>query len=112
MSVRFWPRAQRFAILPRVDPEIEELKELVKQDLAISADTNRAVHKIRRGANWGRLFQFIWWAAIIAVSGAAYYLYLQPYVAKVEALYGNMQQTSARAQTFENQVVSFVKSHL
>ena len=70
-----------------MDPEINELKALVKQNLAMTEDMGRTLRKMRRAQKWGSFFQTIWWMLIIAVSGATYYLYFQPYVGKLEQLY-------------------------
>ncbi len=93
-----------------VDPVLEEVKELVKKDLAMTQDTNRIVHKMQRAARWGRFFQIVWWVAILAVSGAAYYYYLQPYVDKLQGAYANLQATGQKAQSLETQVQNFFKN--
>lgn len=93
-----------------VDPDIDELRDLVQKDLAVSADTNRVVHGMRRSARWGRLFQFIWWIAVIVISGAAYYYYLDPYVKKFEQLYANVQTGQQQVQGWEQQAVNFFKN--
>lgn len=80
--------------------DIEELKELVEKNTKLSEDTNRTVHKMRRSALWGRFFQLAWWIAIIAVSGAAYYIYLQPYVGQIEALYEQFKASGQQVQDF------------
>jgi uncharacterized membrane protein len=85
------------------------LKNLVQKDLAVSADTNRVVHKMRRAARWGTTLQFVWWAVVIAVSGAAYYYYLDPYVKKIEHLYANVQTGQSQVQTWEQQAADFFK---
>jgi hypothetical protein len=84
--------------------DIEELKELVKRNTAILEDTNRTVHKMRRSALWGRFFQLAWWFAIIAVSGATYYLYLQPYVGQIAELYGQLRESGQQAHSFSAQI--------
>jgi hypothetical protein len=80
--------------------DIEELKELVEKNTKLAEDTNRTVHKMRRSALWGRFFQLAWWIAIIAVSGAAYYIYLQPYVGQIEALYEQFKTSGQQVQDF------------
>lgn len=87
-----------------MNDEIEELKELVKRNTAILEDTNRTVHKMRRSALWGRFFQLAWWFAIIAVSGATYYLYLQPYVGQLTDLYVQLREGSQQAHSFSAQI--------
>jgi len=86
-----------------VDGEIEELKRLVQKNLAMTEETNHIVRGMRRSARWGRFFSIAWWIVIIAVSGATYYIYVQPYVTDIEKAYGN-------TQNFEQQVQDFFKS--
>ncbi len=115
MWVRFLPGAQIrksnavcYSIF--VDQGVEEVKELVVKDLELTQDTNRIVHQMRRSARWGRFFQIIWWVAVLAVSGAAYYYYLQPYVKKLQSAYTSLQTTGQRAQGLETQVQNFFKN--
>jgi hypothetical protein len=89
-----------------VEDDIEELKELVKKNIAATQENTRILRKMRRGAFWGWIFYIIWWLLIGGVVGAAYYYYLQPYVNKVEALYGISQQES---QNWNEQVSNFLK---
>src|SRR5579859_5135657 len=107
IRVRFLAGAQvhkKAAILLSVDPELKELKELVRRNIALSEDTNRAVHRMRRSVVWGRLFQLVWWVAIFALSGYAYYYYLQPYVVKLEQLYEQVQKGGQQAQSAMQQL--------
>ena len=90
-----------------MDPQIEELKELVRHVSAVSEDTNRTVHKMRRAVRWGRIATILWWLLVLAVSGAAYYYYLQPYVNKLEQFYGNAQHSAQQVQSWEQQVQNF-----
>ena len=90
-----------------MDPDI---KELLRRNIAIAEDTNRTVHKLRRAAAWGQFWRIAWWLIIFAVSAAAYYLYLQPYVQKIESLYGQVQQTGTQAQSFGQKVSNFFGS--
>ena len=74
-----------------MDQEIEELKELVRQNTKIAEDTNKLVHSMRRSMRFTRLLRLLWWAAIIGISSAAYLIYFQPYVTQIMQLYGNAQ---------------------
>ncbi len=94
--------------------ELRELRALVKQNLALTEDISKQVHKMRRAALWGRFFQMVWWVVVITVSGAAYYYYLQPYVDKIVTFYDEISMSappSARQPFDLNQTVErFVKS--
>ena len=70
----------------------------------MAIDTNRQVHKMRRGARWAMLLQLLWWLTIFGVTGAAYYYYLQPYVIKIENMYFKTQQSATQAQDWWQQV--------
>ncbi len=41
-----------------------------------------------------------WWGAIIVASGAAYYIYLQPYVGQIEDLYEQFKASGQQVQDF------------
>lgn len=81
-----------------MEEEIKELRALVKQNLALTQETNHIVRGMRRSARWGRFFSLVWWVAIIAVSGATYYLYLQPYVDTIQKAYGSTKNFEAQIQ--------------
>ena len=55
---------------------------------------------------WLWVFQMVWWLAIAGVTGAAYYYYVQPYVAKIERLYGLSEEQS---KSWNDQVTNFLK---
>jgi hypothetical protein len=73
-----------------MDPEIEELKEMVAKNLAISEETNRLAHTLRRSAGWGTFFTVLYWLFIIGALGASY-LYINPYITKFEQFYKTIQ---------------------
>lgn len=83
-----------------MDPELEEIKRMLQKNVALAEDTNHIVHKLRRNIWWGRLWTIVWWVAILAVSGAAYYVYLQPYVDQLSQAYGNVQGWQVQVQDF------------
>jgi len=73
----------------------------------LTLDTNRMVHKMRRGLIWGRVFQVVWWILILAISGYTYYVYAQPYVNNLIKIYGQVQASTAQAQNYQSQLSSF-----
>ena len=89
------------------DPDIEELKEEIRRQGALLADTNRVVHKLRRNIWWGRLWTVFFWVLVFALSGAAYYYYAQPYIDKLAQYYASFQQGAGQAQSLERQVQSW-----
>jgi hypothetical protein len=86
-----------------MDMDIEELRDLVKKNLALTEETNRIVRGMRRAARWGRFFTIVWWLIIIAVSGATYYYYVQPYVQQIEKAYDNGKNFQQQFQQFFSQ---------
>ena len=72
-----------------MDTDIDELKEIVRAQGKVAADTNRIVHKLHRNVLWGRIWTLLWWAAVLGIGGAAYYYYLAPYIDQIQAIYGN-----------------------
>ena len=93
-----------------MDEDIRELTALVKQNLALTHDIAHQVHKRRRAAMWGRVFQIIWWVLVIAVSGAAYYYYLEPYVEKALQLYTQVEGTSGQQPGINQDIQRFIQS--
>ena len=93
-----------------MDPQIQELRKLVVENLQIAEDTRRVVHSMRRSQRVGRFFTLVWWFLVLVASGAAYYYYLQPYVAQIERLYENMQTNTQQAQQYQTQISNFLKN--
>ena len=89
---------------------VEELKDLVRKSVALSEDTNRVVRKMRKAQQWGSIFQLLWWTVIITVSGATYYLYLQPYVGRIEQIYEQAQSGTHQVQSWNSQLQNFFKN--
>ena len=57
------------------------------------------LHKIRRGAMWGRIFTFIFYAALILAPIWFYWAYLNDTVQKLLQAYGQIQGTGQQAGT-------------
>jgi len=83
-----------------VDPKLEDIYRL-------TLETNRMVHKMRRGLWYRRIFQAVWWLAILAISGYTYYVYAQPYVDQLKQLYAKVQQSTTQAQSYQSEISSF-----
>jgi type II secretory pathway component PulM len=90
--------------------QIEELKELVRRSIALSQDTNKAVHAMRRSNRWGTILRWGWWLLIFVGSAIAYYYYVQPYVTKVEQAYTHVQATAQQAADWQTQMNDFFKN--
>lgn len=83
------------------DIDMQELKELVKRQAQLNADTNKVVHSLRRSQRMHTLFSIVWWLLILGVSAYSYYAYVQPYVQQVMSAYGS-------AQNLQHQVSGFL----
>ncbi|MEK7582032.1 MAG: hypothetical protein AAB488_01730 [Patescibacteria group bacterium] len=51
----------------------QELKELLKRNLAVSEETNGLLKKMHSAQKWGRIFRFFYWFIIISLSVGVYY---------------------------------------
>lgn len=92
-----------------VDPDIEELKQIVKRQGEVIEETNRMMHSMRRGARWRFFWSVLWWGAILLVSAGTYYYYVQPYVEQIQKAYVGFQQQAHKAETLQGQVAEWLK---
>ncbi len=83
--------------------ELEELKELVKRQAQLNADTNKVVHSMRRSQRMHTFFTLLWWVLVLGVSAYTYFNYVQPYVEQVVGLYGSAQNFQGQVQGFFGQ---------
>jgi hypothetical protein len=79
------------------DLDMQELKELVRRQAQLNADTNKMVRSMRRSQRVHSLISVLWWLVVLGVSAYSYYTYVQPYVAQITQAYGT-------AQNFQQQV--------
>ncbi len=92
-----------------VDPDIEELKDIVKRQGEVIEETNRMMHSMRRGQRWRLFWSVLWWGAILLVSAGTYYYYVQPYVEQLQKAYAGFQQQAYKAETLQGQIVDWFK---
>ncbi len=85
-----------------MDPQIEELKELVRQNITLTQENNKMLHSIRRSALVSRLMRLLWIAVIVGASFYSY-IYFQPYINQILTLYGDIQGLQQKAQGFLSQ---------
>ena len=85
------------------DLDMEELKELVKRQAQLNADTNKVVHAMRRGQRWRLLGSLLWWSIIFAASAYTYWVYVQPYVEQVVGAYSSAQDLQHQVSGFFGQ---------
>ena len=84
------------------DQQIEELKELVRQNTALTQETHAMVKSMHRTAVWGKVFKFLWIGLLIALSFGAY-IYFAPYLEQMMTMYESVQQAFDQAQQFGSQ---------
>jgi len=69
------------------DPQIAELKELMRQNIALSTETNKIVHGMRNGGRIKSLFWLIVFVASILASVYSYYYFVAPRIEQVINIY-------------------------
>ena len=77
-----------------MDPDKQKLEEIYR----LTKETNGMLHAMRRNAFWGRIFQFVFWTAILLAPIWFYMTYLNTTVEKMLHTIDQMQGTSAKAQ--------------
>lgn len=82
---------------------MQELKELIKRQAQLNADTNKVVHALRRAQRWRLLGSLLWWGIIFAASAYTYWVYVQPYVEQVAHAYGSAQDLQQQVSGFFGQ---------
>ena len=85
------------------DLDMQELKELVKRQAQLNADTNKVVHSMRRSQRVHSFFAIVWWLLVIGVSVYTYFNYIQPYVEQIVGIYGSAQDFQGQIQGFFGQ---------
>ena len=82
-----------------MDPQIEELKELVRQSTALTQEVLNQVHKMRRGKWISSIVSPIMWIVISLVfSWIVYALFLQDYIAQFQEFIEQAQQQLGQFQ--------------
>lgn len=85
------------------DFDMQELKELVKRQAQLNADTNKVVHSMRRSQRLHSWFSILWWVIIFGVSAYTYWVYVQPYVSQIIEVYGSAQDMQQQVSGFFGQ---------
>ena len=85
-----------------MDPQIEELKQLVRENTVLTQETHKMVKAMHRASVWGRILKFVWIGLIVAASVGAL-VYLGPYLQQLQALYGEIQNALQEARELGSQ---------
>ncbi len=95
-----------------MDSEIEELKQLVRQNIEITKATREELVKMRRAARWGTIMRWVWRLLIIGVFAYAYYAFVVPYVEQLMQLYQAVQGSAEQAGGFGSQFSEFLRNFI
>lgn len=87
------------------DPQVSELKEIVKRQGVVIDEMNKTLHGMRRSQRWHTFMRVAWWVLIFAVSTGFYYYYVQPYIDTIITAYQNAQHGVQQVQSFP-QIIS------
>jgi len=89
------------------DPEIEQLKALVRQNIALSQENSRMLHGMRRTARLKSLFWFLIFCLSIGSSIYTYYYFIEPRVNQIKEVY---QKDISPLQGASSAIAGFIKS--
>jgi hypothetical protein len=89
------------------DQEIDELKELVRQNIKLTQDTNRVVHRMQRASRLKSLFWFIVLCLSIGTSVYTYFYFFQPRIEQIKTIY---QKDIAPLQSASGNFIDFIKN--
>jgi hypothetical protein len=75
-----------------------ELKSLLEENLQISKENNKMLHKMRRAARWAFLWRILLWAIILGLPVYLYYLYLPVIQTAIKPFLPATKGTAGKAQ--------------
>ena len=70
-----------------MDPQIEELKQLVRQNIALTQETNKILHSMRNAGRLKSLFWLVVFLGSIAISVYSYYFFVAPRIQQITNFY-------------------------
>lgn len=88
---------------------IDELKQLVRQNIALAQETNHTLRGMRRSARFSSIFRIAWISVLVGFSIWGY-LYTRPYIARIEAAYAQTQQQMITARDVTSQAQNFLQA--
>lgn len=77
-----------------MDPE---LKELLRQNLEISKETNEMLRDLHSKARWGRIFRILYWVIIIGTTLGVFY-YLKGPLEQILGVYKGLLSATEKVQ--------------
>jgi len=82
---------------------LPEEHELLRRSIALSEENNDILRGIQRTMRLNRFMTFLYWLIIIGIALGAWY-FVEPYVARVEALYSGAQAQLSNVTNVVNSV--------
>jgi hypothetical protein len=82
------------------DPEMEEVKELVKRQSAQIEDIHKTLHSMRNAQRRHFVYRLLWWVVVTGVGAWAYYTFAWPYIEQIMQAYGSAQDLQVQVQNF------------
>ncbi len=89
------------------DQEIAELKELVRQNIALSQETNKMLHHMRASE---RMRSLMWWLFVLISVGLSVWSYFTFVAPRIEQIMGFYNQNAGQAQSIWENVGNFFKN--
>ena len=79
----------------------EEFKKLMEENLELSKDSNKMLHKLRGAQKKEQLFRGIYWLIIIAIAVGGF-VYIKPWLAKIETMYSEFGKSFSDIKNIGN----------
>jgi len=68
-----------------------ETRNLLEENLRLTKENNRLLHKLKRAQNIGAFFKIIWIGILVGIPVAAYVYVIQPYYEGVQNRFDDFQ---------------------
>jgi len=85
-----------------------EERQLLIQTNRLVEENHAMLRKMRRAALWTRAWHLLYWLIIVGISVGAYF-YVQPYVEKLQDIYGGIAGDVDAVQSVAEQLGDFGK---
>ncbi len=80
-----------------------EERQLLIQTNRLVEENHAMLRKMRRATIWARAWHLLYWLIIVAISVGAYF-YIQPYVEKLQSIYGGVKGDVEAVQNVAGQL--------
>ena len=69
----------------------DELKRMMKENLALARENNRLLKKMQRAAMYSTIFTLVYWVLILGVPVYLYFTVVKPYLEEFQTTYQDAQ---------------------